>query len=67
MITYRQQTWEENEREHAEERSLTASRIAAEPSSAQNIQEENSPFPLDSVVELKWTEYSARFERLHGC
>lgn len=66
MITYRHQSWEENEREHAEERRLTAELIASGKKNAWEIQQENSLFPMDAVIKMKWAEYSERFERTHA-
>jgi len=66
MITYQHQSWEENEREHAEERRLTAELLASRQKTAREIQDENSLFPMDAVIEMKWTEYSERFERTHA-
>ena len=65
MITYRHLSWEENEREHAEERRLTAELIASGKKTAWEIQQENSLFPMDAKVELDWAELSARFERTY--
>ena len=45
MIRYEHQSWEENEREHAEERRFTAELIASGEKTALEIQQENSPFP----------------------
>lgn len=33
---------------------------------AREIQDENSLFPMDAVIEMKWAEYSERFERTHA-
>ena len=66
MITYRYQSWEENEREHAEERRVTAELIASGQKTAREIQDENSLFPIDSVIEMKWAEYAERYERMHA-
>ena len=66
MITYRHQSWEENEREHAEERSFTAEVIASSQKTAWEIQQENSLFPMDAKVEIDWLELSERFERAHA-
>ncbi len=66
MIKHSYQSWEENEREHAEERRLTAELIASGKKTAAEIQEENSLFPMDSAIEMKWAEYAARFERAHA-
>ena len=66
MITYQHQSWEENEREHAEERHLTAELIASGKKTAREIQDENSLFPMNAVIEMKWAEYSERFERTHA-
>jgi len=66
MITYRHQSWEENEREHTEERRLTAELIASGKKTAWEIQQENSLFPMDAKIEMKWAEYSQRFERTHA-
>ena len=66
MITYQHQSWEENEREHAEERRLTAELIASGKKTAREIQDENSLFPMNAVIEMKWAEYSERFERTHA-
>jgi hypothetical protein len=66
MITYQHQSWEENEREHAEERRLTAELIASGKKTAQEVQDENSLFPMDAVIEMKWAQYSERFERAHA-
>jgi len=66
MITYPHQSWEANEREHAEERRLTAEFIASGKKTDWEIQQENSLFPMDAVFEMKWAEYSERFERTHA-
>ncbi len=66
MITYQSQSWEVNEREHAEERRITAELIASGQKTAWEIQRENSLFPMDAKVEIDWTELSERFERAHA-
>jgi hypothetical protein len=66
MITYRHQPWEDNEREHAEERRLTAELSASGKKTAWEIQQENSLFPMDAKVEIDWTDLSERFERAHA-
>jgi hypothetical protein len=66
MITYRHQSWEENERQHAQERRLTAELIASGKKTAWEIQQENSLFPMDATVEIDWTDLSERFERAHA-
>jgi hypothetical protein len=63
MITYRYESWEENERQHAEERRLTAELIASGKKTAWEIQEENSLFPMDAKVEIDWADLNERFER----
>ena len=62
MITYRHQSWEENEREHAEERRLTAELIASGKKTAWEVQQENSLFPMNAKVEIDWADLSERFE-----
>jgi hypothetical protein len=62
---YQYQSWEENEREHAEERRLTSELIASGKKTAWEFQQENSLFPMDAIVEMDWTELSERFERTH--
>lgn len=66
MITYRHQSWEENEREHAEERRLTAELIASGKKTVREMQDENSLFPMDAVIEMKWAEYCERIESAHA-
>ena len=66
MITYKYQSWEENEREHAEERRLTAELIASGKKTAWEIQQENSLFPMDAKIEIDWADLSERFERAHA-
>lgn len=66
MAAYRIQSWEENEREHAEERRMTAELIASGKKTPAQLQEENSLFPTDAVIEMKWAEYAERFERRHA-
>ena len=65
MIRYQQQSWEENEREHAKERRLTAELIASGKKTAWEIQQENSLFPRDAKIEIDWADLSERFERAH--
>ena len=65
MIRYQQQSWEENEREHAKERRLTAELIASGKKTAWEIQQENSVFPMDAKIEIDWADLSERFERAH--
>jgi hypothetical protein len=65
MITHHYQSWEEKVREHEEERRLTAELIASGKRTAQEIQEENSLFPIDAKIVINWTEVSERFERAH--
>ncbi len=60
------QSWEENEREHAEERLLTEELIRSGQKTAWDIQMENSLFPMDAKVVIDWTELSERFERAHA-
>ena len=66
MITDQHQSWEENEREHAEERHTTTELIASGQKTAWEIQQENSPFPMDAKVEIDWADLSERFERAHA-
>jgi hypothetical protein len=66
VIRYQQQSWEENEREHAKERRLTAELIASRKKTAREIQQENSLVPMDAKIEIDWTDLSARFERAHA-
>ena len=66
MITYRHQSWEDNEHEHAEERRLTAELIASGKKAAWEIQQENSLFPMNAKVEIDWADLSKRFERAHA-
>lgn len=66
MITCRHQSWEDNEREHAEERHATALLIASGKKTAWEIQQENSLFPMDAKVEIDWIDLSERFERAHA-
>jgi len=63
MIRYEHQSWEENEREHAEERCSSEELIASGKKTAWDIQRENSLFPADAKVEIDWTDLSERFER----
>jgi hypothetical protein len=66
MITYRHQCWEENEREHAEERRLAVELITSGKKTAWEIQQENSLFPLAAKIEIDWTDLSERFERANA-
>jgi hypothetical protein len=66
VITYRHQSWEENEREHAEERRATAELIASGKKTAWEIQQENSLFPMDAKVEIDWADLFERLERAHA-
>ena len=66
MIRYEHQSWEENEREHAEERRLTAELIASGKKTAWEIQQENSLVPMDAKIEIDWVDLSERFERAHA-
>ena len=66
MITYRHQSWEENEREHAEERRMTAELIASGKKTAWENQQENSHIPMSAKVEIDWADLSERFERAHA-
>ena len=66
MIRYEYQPWEENEREHSEERRLTAELIASGKKTAWEIQQENSLVPMDAKIEIDWVDLSERFERAHA-
>jgi hypothetical protein len=66
MITFRPQNWEENERQHAEERRAMDEAIRSGKKTALEIQEENSLFPLNATVEIDWADLSERFESAHA-
>ncbi len=66
MVNYRHQSWQDNEREHAEERRLTAELIASGKKTAWEIQQENSLFPMNAQVEIDWADLSERFDRAHA-
>lgn len=63
MSTHRIQPWEDNVREHEEERRLIEELIASGKKTAWEIQQENSLFPMDAKVVINWAELSERFER----
>ncbi len=65
MTTDQNYSWEENEREHAEERRLTAELIASGQKTAWEIQQENSLFPMDATVEIDWADLNRRYQRVH--
>ncbi len=66
MSTNRIQSWEDNVREHEEERRLTEELIASGKKTAWEIQQENSLFPMDAKVEIDWADLSERLERSHA-
>lgn len=65
MVTYEYTSWEENEREHAEDRRQMAEAVASKLKTPRQVQEENSLFPMDATVEIDWADLSERFERAH--
>ncbi len=60
MVTYIRQDWEQNEREHAEERRATEEAIRSGKKTAWEVQEENSLFHMNATVKIDWSDLSER-------
>lgn len=54
--------WQQNEREHAEERRAIAEAIRSGQKTPLQIQEENSIFPMNSTVEIDWVDLNKHYK-----
>lgn len=59
-----QYSWEQNAREHSEERRAIVEAIRSGQKTAWQIQEENSIFPMNSTVEIDWVDLNKRYKRV---
>jgi hypothetical protein len=65
MITTHQD-WQENEREHIQERLATEEAIRTGKKTAWQVQEENSIIPTNARIKIDWVDLSKRFETDHA-